>query len=170
MHNSSDENGVRSDLINHPVWKTLEDAAPGAFGKWRPRFRKLDDAFQSTFDLYFKLIAEAFALVVIIINRFLQFDFSDGEKLDLHRDYFLRFLSNTRWAGIAAISPRSYASMRSSTSSAHISSIDFDCGNSKLDSRRSINSARSSGGKVKAWEKICSACSDMTTDLSLKMR
>ena len=72
-----------------------------------------------------KLITETFALVVVIGDGLGKFTFGRREKDNFH--YYLAFSisANRSFAGIAAISPRSNASIRSSASWAHNASIVF---------------------------------------------
>jgi len=156
-------------LVNNTVRKFLSSAAARTFGQRSPRLWKLKDSFQRAFNFFCKIIAQSSFLLVVVIDSFFEFLFGNGQKFDLHRDDFPRILSKTSFAGLAPISPRSYASIRSSTSSAHNPSMDWSGGNSKLDRSFSIKSARSFGESDKASENIFSAVSDMTRSIFLNI-
>jgi transposase len=72
------------------------------------------------------------------------------QKTPQHVEYF-SILSNTAAAGTAGMLPRSYASIRSSASCAHASSMLARDGKSKLDRIPSRSSARSMGGSPTAF-------------------
>jgi len=106
MHDRYDEQRVTTDLVNDAVWKPIRRAAAGTPRQQGPRLRILADACDGALDFLGELLPKPLTLGIVV---------HDGVRF--------RIASNTSWAGIVAISPRSKPSRRSSASWAHKVSI-----------------------------------------------
>jgi hypothetical protein len=123
MHHGDDQYYVLADLIDEPVGKSAGPAAARALRDGRPGMGILQDAGQRSSHFTSKSVLEALALTVVVGDGFCQFLLGRVEKLDFHERVCRSISLNTSPAGDDAISPRSYASTRSSTSRAQAASM-----------------------------------------------
>ena len=123
MHDRYDEQRVPTDLVNDAVWKPIRRAAAGTPRQQGPRLRILADACDGALDFLGELLPKPSTLCIVVRDGFRELYLRWGEKDNVHYGVCFRSTSNTSWAGIVAISPRSKPSRRSSASCAHRVSI-----------------------------------------------
>ena len=112
------------------------------------------DPFEDPLHLGSKLVPQPRTLIVVVVDGFDELLLSTGQYQDFHRRLTL---AKTSSAEEAVSLPPSYALIRNSISSDHAESIRRSADGSKLWKRRSISSARSTGGKPRAVSSIRSA-------------
>lgn len=155
MRHRDDENPVATDLIDHAVGKPVGEATSCAFGKLGPSLRMIQDAVDGVQDFGRELVAQVGSLLVIEFDCFFKFDSGRLKNAELrHRVFVFRSPRKTALPVTTLISPRSYASMRLSTSSTHSLSIALCLGRLRLSSSLSASCARDRGGNDKAWSMI----------------
>src|SRR5262249_45418344 len=123
MHDRYDEQRVTTDLVNDAIWKSIHRAAAGRPRQQSPPPRALADARDGALDFLCELFPKPITLCIVVRDGFRELCSSWGEEDHVHHGVCFRSASNTSWAGIVVISPRSKPSRRSSTSCAHKVSI-----------------------------------------------
>src|SRR3972149_6434256 len=111
MHDRHDEQDLSPNLIDDPIRESIGPATASTFRKLKPGVRVLKYSFERPLYFRSKLITETFALGVVIGNSLGKLSFGRREKDDFHHSLLFPISANTSFAGIVAISPRSYHSI-----------------------------------------------------------
>jgi len=162
VHDRNNEQNIAPHLTNNSVGEPVGSAAACTPRDRRPSFGELKDPLDGAFYLFGELGAESLISGLVIGNGLNELGLGGGEKLDYHYGLDPPAASKASSAETASISPRSNASIRSSASAAHIPSIRPPGDASRLVSRRSASSARSSGGSDKASSRTSAPLFDMS--------
>ena len=118
MRNRNNQNYFCRNPIDDSVRKAPRLATTCSLRVSVPRLGMFGDPLKSTQYLGKKFITKTKALSIVELDRLVQLRLRRFEQLDLHRPDYLYFC-RTSSIFSAFISPRSYASIRCSTSSIH---------------------------------------------------
>jgi len=160
VHNASNDNSFVANGINNGEGKAIGQITAETGEENGPCGWMLFYPFKPSPNFGRKFVSQTRTLVVVIIDRLDQFLLCTGENDQIHRS---EIRLKTSSAGEAEIFPASKASTRDSTSVAQaLSTVDFG-EESKLIKRRSMSSARSTGGSSSALSMIFSATAVMSS-------
>jgi len=149
VHHRDDQNLIAPHLVEDPVRKTMGAAASGSRRKGSPRQGLRLDTFDRRFDLVQKAGAQAVLGRFVELGRLLELALCGRGKPSIHFLKSCRSSAKTASASRAGSKPLSKPSMRRSDSSAQAASRDLVCGGESESQSRSINLARSAGGRTR---------------------